>query len=281
MDLIAPVLYPPELAGLNPRWYRNISARHKGAHHPPTQSTPEPPLVRSGIEPFRTYQQRDLGAAVVRHPVAEKVRVGAGLVQAVERGGHRFVIATPPHDCSSYAPRRPEVSSLTAQTTGASMSISGATTIVRGRQSEADSTASAFAASDEDRDSILGKLTAFIPTEIIAAWGGILGVIAPTKDSERWCIFVGALAVLLVVLLLDFALKDKRAKATDPTANPTATDRKTKAFLIMGSSFSAWALASPGTPLDTTGARWAFGAAVILTLVIYKIAELWDVAPNG
>lgn len=161
------------------------------------------------------------------------------------------------------------------------MSISGATSVVRSRQSQADSTGSAFAASDPDRDGILGKLTAFIPAEIIAAWGGVLGVIAPTKDSERWGIFVGALAVLLVVLLLDFALKDKRAKDKDANARPTATDRKVKTFLIVGSSFSAWSLASPGSPLDTTGSRWAFGAAVILTLFVYKVAELWDIAPTS
>lgn len=140
---------------------------------------------------------------------------------------------------------------------------------------------SAFASSEnETKDSVLARLTAFIPTEIVTAWGAALGVISPKTDKARWVIFAVAVAVLLGLLFIDFALKDKRERTKDQNAKPASFDRKVKTFVIMGAAFSAWALASPGTPLTTDQGRWAFGAALVVSLFAYPLAELWDIVPD-
>ena len=161
------------------------------------------------------------------------------------------------------------------------MTINQASRLVRTRQSEADSITSRFASDEEERDTVLGKIGAFIPTEIIAGWGAALGFISPNEESGKWLLFATALVVLLVVLLLDIAIKDKLERESDPHANPTSRQRKAKTFLIMGAAFSAWALASAGTPLSTEEARWALGAAVAVSLILPRVAKLWDVAPSS
>ena len=78
------------------------------------------------------------------------------------------------------------------------------------------STTSTFAADTDERDSVLGRVASFIPTEIVTAWAAALGVIGPSAKWQRWLIFGVAIAVLLLVGVLDFALKDERDKEADP-----------------------------------------------------------------
>jgi hypothetical protein len=160
------------------------------------------------------------------------------------------------------------------------MSIFATTESIRARQDEADQTSSKLTAAGDSAD-FIERLTAFMPAEMITIWAVALTLINPSQDWVRWVSLGGGVIVLLVILHLDLALKDKQAKQDDPKAQPVSTHRRIRAFAIATVSFLVWALATPGTPLTGNQSRWAVGAAVVLTAIITRYAKLWDIEPNN
>jgi hypothetical protein len=160
------------------------------------------------------------------------------------------------------------------------MSIFATTANIRARQSEADNVDSAFASTDE-ASNIIARVTAFIPAEMITTWGVLLTLLAPKHDWIRWVLLAAGVAMLLLLLHLDLAQKDKDAEKLDEHAEPVSRKRRLRGFGVATASFVVWALATPGTPLDGNQGRIAVAIAVVLTILITRYAKLWDIEPNG
>jgi glucose uptake protein GlcU len=160
------------------------------------------------------------------------------------------------------------------------MSIFATTASIRARQDEADSVESQFV-SDTDAGSLVQRLTAFVPAEMITIWGVLLTLLAPKQDWIRWALLAVAVVVLLLLLHLDLALKNKEAKKHDEGAQPVNGTRRFRAFGLASVSFVVWALATPGTPLDGNQGRIAVAIAVVLTAIVTRCAKLWDIEPTG
>jgi hypothetical protein len=160
------------------------------------------------------------------------------------------------------------------------MSIFATTGNIRARQTEADNTGANLAA-DDGSAGIIGRLTAFLPAEMITIWGVVLTLIDPGNDGLRWATLAAGVVVLLILLRIDLAQKDKDAKAKDEDAKPVSGSRQAKAFGVATVSFVVWALATPGTPLDGNQGKIAVAVAVVLTVIITKCAKLWDIEPNN
>lgn len=160
------------------------------------------------------------------------------------------------------------------------MSISAATRAVRARQNEADQPAGNLASND-DTGGVIGRLTAFLPAEMITIWGVVLTLVEPDQDLVRWLALAGGVVVLVILMQLDLALKDKEAQADDPNAQPVSARRRIRTFGVAAVSFVAWALATPGTPLDGNQGKLAVGVAVVLTAIITRYAKLWDIEPRS
>lgn len=164
------------------------------------------------------------------------------------------------------------------------MSINSATRKVRQYETSTAVVGSTFAAADNsDKDTLLGKLTTFVPTEVITSWAAALGFIAPKKIATRWLIFGIAELVLLLLLLLSFGIRDNAAKKKaekDTTADPGKTPKRKQwlTFMVSGGSFAVWALASAGTPLNQGATRSMLGVALLFTILTPKVVEFFELS---
>jgi hypothetical protein len=130
-------------------------------------------------------------------------------------------------------------------------------------------------------DSAMEKITAFIPSEVIGSYVAVLGIISPETDVGKWVIFFICLLLIPVFMLLGYWTKKKQAKAGQST--PTSKRDTAILMLFAAVAFVAWAMALPGTPFLSLNARaTAIGGAsvIIITLIIYKIADLLDLVPK-
>ena len=159
------------------------------------------------------------------------------------------------------------------------MSVNGAASAVRVRQTQADGQTSRFAASDA-KTSILGAVVQFVPTEFVTVWTGVLGVIAPKSNGPVWIIFGVAIVTLVVITVLDIKLKDKAEATKEPNSLPTKTGRIVRVCVILVVAFASWALASAGSPLSDMGTRVSFGVAAVVSLILPKVAQLLDIRPQ-
>jgi uncharacterized membrane protein len=123
----------------------------------------------------------------------------------------------------------------------------------------------------------LERLTGFIPTEVVAGWGAAVGLIAPTTALAAWMIFAVGVVFLVVVLLIETALRDRKSKMT--------TDRRRKLLMVLVAvvAFVVWVFATPGSP---AAAQWGkqvtpyFGvAAIAVSAVLFKLSPLLGLAP--
>jgi hypothetical protein len=161
------------------------------------------------------------------------------------------------------------------------MSVFAATALARARQDQADTTSSKLASADADSTNIIAKLTAFVPAEIITAWGVALTLMAPDKAWVRWVSLGVGVVVLLVIILLDLSVKDKQAKKENTKAQPVSRKRRLRLLAVAATSFVVWALATPGTPLNANAARFAVVGGLVITGIIVRYAALWDIEPIG
>ncbi len=132
-------------------------------------------------------------------------------------------------------------------------------------------------------ESALEAITQWIPTEVVAIYVALLGIFAPRSSSGKWIIFaVGAVSVLVFVLL-NAALVNKRgAEAWTREQKPGAPPKLagTRLFLLIllaAVAYLVWTFALPDTPfLALTDEATRIGGAlvVIVSLAMPKVAEI-------
>jgi hypothetical protein len=141
---------------------------------------------------------------------------------------------------------------------------------------------------EQETTTALDKLTGFVPTEVITGYAAAVGLLIPTESLHRWLIFLAAVLVLIVLILLDFALREKRVRESTATGEQVSqlTSRRRIIFSVVIASlaFTVWAFAVPtGSPaLDWgEGATRVFAVvAIAVSAVLYRVAQLVDIAPG-
>jgi len=134
----------------------------------------------------------------------------------------------------------------------------------------------------------LERLTGFVPTEVITGWGAAVGLLLPTRSWQRWAIFGAAVAVMVVLLLLELVLRDRAARDLHraqgrPSPVPQTTRSQTIVALVIATvAFAVWAFAVPGSPAVSWGegvTRVFAVVAIPVSAILYKVAQLAGVAP--
>jgi hypothetical protein len=133
-------------------------------------------------------------------------------------------------------------------------------------------------------DSAMEKITAFIPSEVIGSYVAVLGILSPQTDVGKWIIFGICLLLIPIFMLLGYLAKKKQAEKDQKTTLPPNTQHTGILLVLAAVAFVAWAMALPGTPfLSITAHATAIGGAsvIILTTIMYKIADLFDLVPKS
>ena len=160
------------------------------------------------------------------------------------------------------------------------MSIAAMTRLAAEREGQKTIGTEAAADAGKEVRTATEKIAAFIPSEAIGFYVAGFGIFSPGTQSGKWVLFFVSLGFLALVMSLNYLLEKKRAKSKSTPA-PTMTQVLTLlAFAVV--AFAAWAAAMPDTPFLTFGANATAvgGWAVIgLAVIMYKVAELVDVAP--
>jgi hypothetical protein len=138
------------------------------------------------------------------------------------------------------------------------------------------------APSKKTLDSAMEKITAFIPSEVIGSYVALLGIISPQTERGKWVIFFICLLLIPVYMLFGYLSKQKKRNGEQ---SAPASKRDTAILFVLASvAFVSWAAALPGTPFlsISTHATVIGGACVIIiTSLMYKVAELFDLVPNS
>jgi polyferredoxin len=123
----------------------------------------------------------------------------------------------------------------------------------------------------------LERLTAFVPTEVVAGWAAAVGMLTPQDAVSSWAIFGGALAFLVILVLLETGIRDKESQVK--------TDPRRKALLVLVAlvAFSIWAFASPGSPAaaawGTSATRYFGVVAIAVSAILFRVGQLLGLAP--
>lgn len=134
----------------------------------------------------------------------------------------------------------------------------------------------------------LEKLTAFIPAEIVAGWAAAMGLLLPREPWQRWLIFVASVAVLVILVLLELAARDKQAlekhRAGGTDQSVPLTPGRTKGLVVLSAviAFTVWAFAVPGSPAVVWGesaSRIFAVLAIPVSAILYKAGKLWGLVP--
>lgn len=165
------------------------------------------------------------------------------------------------------------------------MSIAAATLQAYAAVAETKESAFREAASPPTSESALESVVKWIPSEAIGSYIALVGLVAPQNAGGRWALFVIGAALVCVFLLLNAALVNKKGAAEwkarkKPGDPPKLSGGRLVAVLVLSLvSFVAWACALPDTPfldLRADATRWGSGAAIVLSLLLPKVAELLD-----
>lgn len=159
------------------------------------------------------------------------------------------------------------------------MTISGITSAVRARQSEADGNVSTFAA-DADVDNLLGKLIQFVPVELITTWTVAIGLFKDPSDRTVLGILALACVVLIGLTLFDISDKNKADKEKNPDSKPVSRPRVFFTCLFLVALFVIWALATAGSPLDQAQRVGCTVGGIFLGILAPRIAKVLDIKPS-
>jgi hypothetical protein len=118
----------------------------------------------------------------------------------------------------------------------------------------------------------LARITAFVPTEAVATYVGILGITTPSKDLWRWVLLgaIGLLAVFLCWYNWQTAATNLAKKALVWSV----------VFALVG--LAAWAAALPSSPFfSIPGYTTVIGGIAVLLLapIVPRFAVLVGVSP--
>jgi hypothetical protein len=102
-------------------------------------------------------------------------------------------------------------------------------------------------------------------------------MLAPQEAYGSWAIFGGALAFLVILVLLETGIRDKQSQVV------TARRRKALLVVVAVVAFSIWAFASPGSP---AAAQWGAAAtryfgvvAIAVSAILFRVGQLLGLAP--
>lgn len=118
----------------------------------------------------------------------------------------------------------------------------------------------------------LARITAFVPTEAIATYVGVLGITTPKSELWRWILLV-VMAVVAVFLCWYYW-------SGSTTSLPRKALWLSMGFALVG--LGAWASALPSSPFfSIPGYTTVIGGIVVIVLspIIPRIAERLGVAP--
>lgn len=165
------------------------------------------------------------------------------------------------------------------------MSISASARQAFAVDAEAKSPEFRQAAATPAVESALEAITQWIPTEVVAIYVALLGIVAPSSSSGKWIIFaIGAVSVLVFVLL-NAALVNKRGadawtKEQKPGTAPKVAGKRLFLLVVLAAvAYLVWTFALPDTPfLDLTDQATRIGGAlvVVVSLAMPKVAEVLD-----
>jgi len=134
-------------------------------------------------------------------------------------------------------------------------------------------------------ESGIEKITAWIPSEVVAIYVALVGIFAPGSETTKWVIFgIGAVCVPTFVGL-NAALVNKQGKdewsRQNKEGSPPRIARKRIGLLIAFGlvAFVVWAFALPATPfLTITDSATKIGGAlvIVMSLLMPLLAKLAD-----
>jgi hypothetical protein len=131
------------------------------------------------------------------------------------------------------------------------------------------------AGTNADEDNLkkeLARITAFVPTEAVATYVGILGITTPSGEGGRW-VLLGAIAAVAIFLCWYFW-------QTAETSLPGKALVWSIVFALIG--LAAWAAALPSSPFFSfDGYSTTIGGIAVLLLapIVPRLATLVGVSP--
>jgi hypothetical protein len=140
-------------------------------------------------------------------------------------------------------------------------------------------------ASESDTERGLRLIAAYIPSEALAAYLALLGLMVPAVGTPTGQVLAVKAIVLLAGLGLSIALIFLGFK---PGANDDAATSRRKRILLIGFAFVAflaYSLATPGGPwsgglLGIPVTVWGAAAALILAPLLPALAQRWGLRPS-
>jgi hypothetical protein len=103
--------------------------------------------------------------------------------------------------------------------------------------------AAAKASGKRELDTALERISAFIPSEVIASYTFFLGIIRPVSPNAKWVLF--GIAVLLIPIFIAVSRAEfKRSRPSDKPPSGSAF----LLFVFALLAFTAWAAALPDSP---------------------------------
>lgn len=171
------------------------------------------------------------------------------------------------------------------------MAVLTMTRLASERSIERSAPAQELVADDKTKKTIqdaIAQLVGFVPTPVVGAWAVVLGLLRPTVAWQRWALLGAMVLLLLLVVVLDARLQDKKLAdeyRKENKKNPPriTTGRLTWMVGIAVFAFLLWAMATPGSPAENLGnsATRVFAVlAVVFAPIVSKVAELKDLVPE-
>jgi hypothetical protein len=133
--------------------------------------------------------------------------------------------------------------------------------------------------------SALGVVSDYIPSEILAMYIAVIGLIQTTRASYplKWSIFGGAVVVLLVYVGLTYLQQRADARQSGPTTAPPSLRHFIYVAAMATVAFTAYAMSIPGSPFQQiTRDLTILGGAVALALaaLMPMIGSILGVTPE-
>ncbi|PBC92426.1 hypothetical protein BX281_0076 [Streptomyces sp. Ag82_O1-15] len=132
--------------------------------------------------------------------------------------------------------------------------------------------------------SLTESVTAYIPTEVVAAYVAVIGLLQQPVDHSRvpdWVVFWAFLCISPLAVWLGLA-RQERSKGLPLPVHPQSWPAHTWFNLIAATaSFALWGFSLPETPFQDFGwykSGYGTGALVIGTLLLGLVSPLfqWD-----